>query len=72
MGSFIREKGKNLATKKDIGRITKEIESVKSIYTKEIEHIREKQQLRLAAIDKRLEAHQKAYLTVAKRVLNVS
>jgi hypothetical protein len=71
LGSFIREKGKNLATKEDIGRITNEIESVKSIYTKEIEYIREKQQLRLAAIDKRLEAHQKAYSLWRKLVSNV-
>ena len=61
LGSFINEKGKNLATKEDIGRITNEIEKVKSIYTKEIEAMREKQQLKLSTVEKRLEAHQGAF-----------
>ncbi len=61
IGTYLREKGKNIATKEDIGRITDEIEKIKSIYAKEIEEVREKQQLKLAAIEKRLEAHQKAY-----------
>lgn len=71
LGSFLHEKGKNLATKEDVGRITHEIESVKSIYIKEIENIREKQQLKLAAIDKRLEIHQRAYSLWRKLVSNV-
>jgi hypothetical protein len=60
-GTYVREKGRNAATKEDVGRITDEIEKVKWIYAQGIELIREKQQLKLAAIEKRLEAHQKAY-----------
>jgi hypothetical protein len=71
IGTYLREKGKNVATKEDIGRITDEIEKVKSIYAKEIENVREKQQLKLAAIEKRLECHQKAYALWRNLVWNV-
>ncbi len=70
-GTYLREKGKNIATKEDIGKITEEIEKVRTSYAKQIEEIREKQQLRLAALDKRLEAHQKAYTLWDMLVRNV-
>jgi hypothetical protein len=38
--TYITEKGKNLATKEDIGEITKEIEKVKYSYAHELETIR--------------------------------
>lgn len=38
--AFFNEKGKNLATKSDIGKITEKIESVKSNYAKEQEALR--------------------------------
>jgi hypothetical protein len=38
--SYVTEKGRNLATKQDIAAITKEVESVKAFYTREIEHLR--------------------------------
>ena len=38
--SYFKEKGKNLATKEDIGVITHEIEEVKSQYSKDIEILR--------------------------------
>jgi hypothetical protein len=71
MGTYLREKGKNLATKEDIGKITTEIENVKSIYVKEIEYIRQRHQLRIAAIEKRLQVHQEAYSLWKKLVHNV-
>ena len=71
IGTYLREKGRNIATKEDIGKITAEIEKVKLIYTKEIEYIKHKQQLRLAAIDERLRIHQKAYSLWKKLVSNV-
>jgi hypothetical protein len=61
IGTYFREKGKNLATKEDIGAITDTMEKVRSTYTKEIEALKEKQNLNLAVIHKRLEAHQRAY-----------
>jgi len=38
--AYIREKGKNTATKEDVGRITTEIESSKSYFTERMEHLR--------------------------------
>ena len=70
--SYFSEKGRNLATKEDIGEITAAVESVKEDYTKrlkELEHqnalvleqLRMNQQLRLAAVEKRMAAHQEAF-----------
>lgn len=58
---YLSEKGKNLATKEDIAKITDEIERVKSQYAVLLEELKSKHQLRLAAIDRRLEAHQEAF-----------
>jgi hypothetical protein len=58
---YISEKGKNLATKEDISEITDKIEDVKAYYQSILENLKSKHQLRLAAIDKRLQAHQEAY-----------
>ena len=52
--SFVAEKAKNLATKQDIGAITHEIESVKTLYTREIELLR-------AALGSRSHIHQVRY-----------
>ncbi|HVA99254.1 MAG TPA: hypothetical protein VNG53_10200 [Bacteroidia bacterium] len=38
--SYFKEKGKNLATIKDIGNITKEVESVKENFNKELENFK--------------------------------
>jgi molybdopterin converting factor small subunit/predicted transport protein len=38
--SFLREKGKNFATKSDVGKITETVESIKSNYNKEQETLR--------------------------------
>ena len=65
LGAFFRgylnKKGENLATKEDIAKITDKIEQVKSAYTERLEQTKLNHQLRLAALDRRLEAHQKAY-----------
>ena len=59
--SYISAKGKNLADKEDIARITHEIEGVKQHYAVLIEQIRSTQQLRMAAVERRLQAHQEAF-----------
>jgi len=59
--SYAKEKGKNLATKEDIARITKEVEDVKHTYAILLESFRSKEQLRYAAFDRRLEVHQTAF-----------
>lgn len=58
---YLSEKGKNLATKEDISGITKEIEKVKSDYNQILEAVKAQHQLRLAAVEKRLQAHQEAF-----------
>lgn len=52
--SYLRKKGENLATKQDIGEITKTVEQIRS-------NITGHQQLRMAALDRRLDIHQRAY-----------
>jgi hypothetical protein len=59
--SYVSEKAKNLATKEDIEHITQKIESVKHGYALLLEEYRKKEQLRFAALDRRLEVHQQAF-----------
>jgi hypothetical protein len=77
--SYFQEKGKNLATKEDISEITSQIESVKANYTERLtaiehqnalvlEQLRGQHQLRLAAAERRLAAHQEAF-TLWRRLL---
>jgi hypothetical protein len=58
---YLSEKGKNLATQEDVAKITHEIEQVRSQYSLLLEETKAKHQLRLAAVDRRLQAHQEAY-----------
>lgn len=59
--SYLEEKAKNLATREDIERITNLIEGVKAQYAQLLEEQRARNQLRLAAVERRLQAHQEAY-----------
>lgn len=72
-GAYLRRKGQNFADKEDIKQLTKIVEGVRSQYAKDLENLAhenrkvleyfsQKHQLGLAAIDRRLEAHQQAYL----------
>lgn len=58
---YLTEKGKNLATKEDIAKITDEVESIRAPYSYLLEELRSRHQLRLAALDQRLEAQQRAF-----------
>lgn len=58
---YLSEKGKNLATKEDIAGITREIEGVRSAYDQLLETFKAQHQLRLAAVEKRLQVHQEAF-----------
>ena len=80
--SYLSEKGKNLATKEDIAEITRQVEGVKEFYStrlKELEHqnalvleqLKAQQQLRLAAVERRLAAHQEAF-TLWRRLVNAA
>lgn len=65
--SYVTKKGSNLATKEDIREITRKVEEVRSEYRDSqqnrvlIERDRQRHELRLAALDRRLTAHQEAY-----------
>lgn len=80
--SYLGQKGKNLATKEDVEEITRKVEGVKSEYSERVQELvhqnnllleqtRNRQQLRLAALDKRLQAHQDAYYLWRKMISKV-
>lgn len=80
--SYFSAKGRNLATKEDIGKITDEIEKVKIQYATQLqetihqnnlllEELKGKHQLRMAALDRRLQTHQEAFELWRKIVSNV-
>ncbi len=63
--TYFQEKAKNRAIREDIGRITEVIEKAKQSIIHQnnlvLEEIRGRHQLRLAALDRRLQAHQEAF-----------
>jgi hypothetical protein len=61
LSSYLTEKGKNLATKEDVEKITHLVKGVEHQYNVLIKEMEAKQQLRMAAMDKRLEVHQTAF-----------
>jgi hypothetical protein len=77
--SYAAEKGKNAATKEDIEVITEKVEGVKAAFEAD-RQAREHQsrqflqtqdfahRMRLAALDRRLQAHQEAYTQLARLV----
>src|SRR5882724_8673979 len=60
-GSYLKRKGENLATKEDIKELTHLTEQVRNEYAKVLENFSYENRLRLAALDRRLEAHQQAF-----------
>ncbi len=61
LSSYLMKKGENLATREDIAAITDKVESVRTQYATLIEELKARHQLRLAAVDRRLQAHQEAF-----------
>lgn len=62
IGTYLSEKGKNLATKEDIAAITTAQEQAKQPFSLEVEASKAKHQLRTAAIEKRLATHQSGFV----------
>lgn len=58
---YLGEKGKNLATKEDIEHITDKIEAIKTQYALTVEAAKVDNQLRMAALDARLQKAQQAF-----------
>ena len=61
LSAYLSEKGKNLATKEDIAGLTRLVEDVRAPYLASVENLKGRHQLRMAAIDARLRAHQEAF-----------
>jgi hypothetical protein len=61
ISSYLSTKGMNLANKEDIKEITDKVEAVRLEYSSLLEAVKSNNQLRMAAIDKRLQAHQEAF-----------
>jgi hypothetical protein len=61
LGGYLAEKGKNRATKEDVGTLTQEVERVRADFNRQLEDLKAHHQLRMVAAEKRLQAHQDAY-----------
>ncbi len=60
-GEYLGGKGKNLATKQDVAEITRRQEEAKLEVDEIRERLRSESQMRVAAVEKRFEAHQQAH-----------
>lgn len=61
ISGYLTEKGKNLASKEDIAGVTERAEKVLQASRLVLENLRQTHDLRMAAVDKRLEVHQEAF-----------
>jgi hypothetical protein len=61
IGAYLGTKASNIATKEDVGGITNEVKKVEHQFNQMLEAVRGRNQLRLAAIDTRLAAHQETF-----------
>jgi hypothetical protein len=72
LGSYLRKKGENRAAQEDLEKLTRIVEEIRSEYARQnqtlahqhqliVEQGTRRHQLRLAALDRRLDAHQEAY-----------
>ena len=65
LGDYLGEKAKNLATREDIGAITRIVQETKQTFAQDLarlsEELRAQTSMRLLAAEKRLEAHQEVY-----------
>jgi hypothetical protein len=71
VSGYLAEKGKNLAAKEDIAELTELVRIVQHEYDLRIKAVEAKQQLRMAAMDKRLQTHQ-ASLPLWRKVMLAS
>lgn len=80
VGAYLKRKGENLATKEDVTMLTELVERVRSVHAERLENLAHENrkvlefgsrehQLRLAALDRRLETHQQAF-TLWRKLLS--
>lgn len=58
---YLGRKAQNLADKEDIKELTHQVEQVKRQHAEILETVKVQNQLRMAAVDRRLQAHQEAF-----------
>jgi hypothetical protein len=75
LGSYLKKKAEHLATKEDIEEITKKVEDIRTQYSEQLEShkasLQLSNQLKLAALDKRLQKHQEAYSLWRRLLFNL-
>lgn len=64
--SYFQEKAKNLATKEDIGSITREVESVKAGFSKEQKLLKQALRFQQAERERRMNLRREVYLEAAE------
>ena len=69
--SYMQEKGKNRAALQDIGKLTRTVEDIKTENAVLIEQLKATHELRFAAVDRRLRAHQEAFSRWRKLIANI-
>jgi hypothetical protein len=69
--TYLSEKGKNLATKEDVGAITKEIEEVKSGYAEILEEVKVSHQLKISAIEREQNIKKEVYMDAIEAITKV-
>ena len=66
--AYLSEKGKNLATKEDVGAITEEIEAVKSGYAEILEEVKVSNQLKISAIEREQNIKKEVYMDAVEAI----
>jgi hypothetical protein len=69
--AYLSEKGKNLATKEDVGAITEEVESVKSGYTEVLEEVKLGNQLKVSAIEREQNLKKEVYMDAVEAITKI-
>lgn len=68
---YLVRKGQNLADKEDIADLTNKVEEVKRQHVELLEALKYRNQLRMAAIDRRLQAHQDGFTLLRELVQHI-
>ncbi|ASL48866.1 hypothetical protein bAD24_p00825 (plasmid) [Burkholderia sp. AD24] len=69
--SYMQEKGKNRAALQDMSKLTRTVEDIKTENAVLIERLKATHELRFAAVDRRLQAHQEAFARWRKLIANI-
>ena len=66
--AYLSEKGKNLATKEDVGAITEEVEAVKSGYAEILEEVKVTNQLKISAVEREQNIKKEVYMDAVEAI----